>query len=124
MENWSAPTLPERMLRLKFPTFTGRPRAELRFDSIWGRKLLTLTRNGTAMMTTINRARTMPATFIAGFTAIPPTAGGGRGGLGSVVRFLKQARKFRPGWWGRTRGGHPGARLPHDGARDPPSQRA
>src|SRR5258708_14285697 len=63
------------MPRLKLPTFTGRPRAVLRVDSIWGRKMLTVTRKGSAMAMTINRATTMPATLRAVFTTLPP---GGR----------------------------------------------
>src|ERR1035441_8055316 len=84
MENWSASTLPDRMLRLRLPTFTGRPSAELRFDSICGRKLLTFTRNGIAMAATINTATTMPTTLRTVFTAVPPTTGfdGERGGSG------------------------------------------
>src|SRR3981081_2095265 len=74
MESWSAPTLPEKMPRLKLPTFTGRPRTRLSFDSISGRKLLTFTSNGTAMATTINAATTIPATLRAVFT-IPPEGG-------------------------------------------------
>src|ERR1019366_9326322 len=52
---------------------------ELRFDSIWGRKLLTFTRNGSTMATTINRATTMPTTLRTVFTAIPPKGGIRRG---------------------------------------------
>src|ERR1019366_7781717 len=80
IESWSAPRLPERTPRLKFPTFTGRPRAELRLDSIWGRKLLTFTRNGSAMTTTINRTTTMPITLRTVFTLISPMTGGERRG--------------------------------------------
>src|ERR1035438_4861467 len=55
-----ASTLPERMLKLKLPTLTDRPRAEVRFDSICGRKLLTLIKNGRAMAIASNRAMTIP----------------------------------------------------------------
>src|SRR6202790_651017 len=79
MESWSAATLPEKTPRLKLPTFTGRPRVVLRVDSIWGRKLLTFTSNGTAMAMTINTTTTMPATCRAVFTTMPPEGGTRRG---------------------------------------------
>src|SRR5208283_6197651 len=80
MESCSASTLPEKMLRPRLPTFTGRPNAEPRLDSIWGRKLLTSTRNGVAMIRTIKTATTIAEIFTAGFTVIPPETGGERGG--------------------------------------------
>src|SRR5260221_11926745 len=84
------------MPRLKLPTFTGRPRAMLRVDSIWGRKLLTFTRNGSAMAMTINRATTMPATLRAVFTIPPegrPDAERGRSEIvvGNHEQFIKTA---------------------------------
>src|SRR6266852_9902502 len=45
----SAETLPDKMERLRLPTLTSRPRAVESSDSSLGRKLLTLTRKGSAM---------------------------------------------------------------------------
>src|SRR5437660_4564915 len=96
MESWSAPTLPEKTPRLKLPTFTGRPIVVLRVDSIWGRKLLTFTNNGTAMAMTINTATTMPAILRAVFTIPPkgrPDAERGRSEIvvGNHGQFIKTA---------------------------------
>jgi len=70
--SWSARTPPDRILRLRFPTVTGRPSASLSRDSICGRKLFTFTMNGSAIATTSSTATTTPITFNAVFTAIPP----------------------------------------------------
>src|SRR6266853_1966984 len=93
MESWSAPTLPEKMPRLKLPTFTGRTRVGLRGDTIWGRKLLTFTSNGTAMAITINTATTMPATLRAVFTTTPPAGGTRRGRRSVETESVYQKRR-------------------------------
>src|SRR5262249_9913955 len=59
---FSIPTVPDRIERLRSHNFTWRPKAFVASDSIFGRKLFTLIRNGSA---TISRRKTA--------TTIPPT---------------------------------------------------
>src|SRR4051794_27875010 len=59
--SWT-PTLPDRIERLRSPNFTGRPKAFVASDSIFGRKLFTLIRNGRATNSTKKVTTTIPAT--------------------------------------------------------------
>ncbi len=58
----STPTLPQRIERLNSPSVTCRPKAFVNSDSIFGRKLLTLIRNGSATNSTRKTATVIPAT--------------------------------------------------------------
>jgi hypothetical protein len=65
----STPTVPVRIDRLRFPTVTGRPKAFVTSDSIFGRKLLTLIRSGSAIRSTNKAATAIPAIFRLRFIA-------------------------------------------------------
>ena len=60
---FSASTLPDSRERLRLPTVTWRPSASVSSDSIFGRKLFTLIRKGSATRITRRTATTIPTIF-------------------------------------------------------------
>src|SRR5215467_10995391 len=95
MESWSAPTLPDSMLKCSWPTFTGRPRASESVDSILGRKAFTSITNGSAIATTIRSATTMPIILSAVFMGDLLTGNGVRPKWGKRTRQVYQNRPGR-----------------------------
>ena len=63
MLTFSTPTLPLKSERLSSPSVTGRPKALVSSDSIFGRKLLMLMKSGSAIRITTTAATTIPAIF-------------------------------------------------------------